>query len=168
LTVTAAVSSTALSLGSSDTDDGTSTQWSGAPHLDDDRLVIDHDLVDEPSNELCSFSGRATERRRETGRTTEQFSNLVAGHTGWSESFEQPRRAGQRVEQDANRTIFELPSAERPALSAIRSCLGDQRSEDVVAVASAFLTACDGVSRSPRTSTSKPASRLGSAALTLH
>jgi hypothetical protein len=48
---------TALSLGSSDADDGPNpAQQKAAPQLDDDRLLIDDDLLDELVNELCSFS----------------------------------------------------------------------------------------------------------------
>src|SRR6202035_1577045 len=52
---TAAVSSTALSLAASDADDRTSPPNS-APQLDDDRLLIDDDLLDELANEPSSFA----------------------------------------------------------------------------------------------------------------
>jgi hypothetical protein len=50
----AAASSTALSRPSCDADDGPAQQRP-ALKLDGERLVIDHDFLDELSNELCSF-----------------------------------------------------------------------------------------------------------------
>jgi len=66
--------------------------------------------------------------------------------------------AGQRVaDPDHGLSI----SWRQPPAFAIRSSIGDQCSGDVVAIASALLEACDGVSRSPA-STSRPArSSLG-------
>jgi hypothetical protein len=60
------------------------------------------------------------------------------------------------------RLSLTLQGGEPPAF-AICSGIGDQCSGDVVAIASALLDGCDGVSRSPRASTSSPAGKLGSA-----
>jgi len=99
-------------------------------------------LLDGLLYELGSFPWRAAEQRCKTGGAAEQSPNLVTGHTRTTEPFEQPRRAGQRVHEDADHAIFDLLSGKPPTLRVILSCLGDQRSGDVVAIASAFL---DGV-----------------------
>jgi hypothetical protein len=48
-------------------------------------------------------------------------------------------RVGQRVDQDLDHSAFDLSGGEPPAMSAIGSCLSDQRSGDVVAIASSTL-----------------------------
>ncbi len=53
--------------------------------------------------------------------------------------FEQRRRTGQRVDQDADHGIFDLPNGQPPALRAIGSGLGDQRSGDVGSATSGRL-----------------------------
>src|SRR5947209_9659509 len=92
---------------------------------------------------------------------------MVAGHTGRTKPLDQFRRAGQRVGQDLDHGLLDLSGGEPPALRAIRSGIGDQCSGDVVAVASALLDGVCWRDRSPRASTSRPASKLGSAALAL-
>jgi len=52
--------------------------------------------------------------------------------------LDQARRAGQRVGQDPDHRLLDLPGGEPPAF-AIRSGIGDQGSGDVVAIASALL-----------------------------
>ena len=74
-------SSIVLPLRSSDAGDGDiPIQQRIRPHLDDDRLLVDHDLLDERSDDLRSFAGRATE----------YFSNAIAGALemlNWSSKF---------------------------------------------------------------------------------
>ena len=55
-----------------------------------------------------------------------QFSKmfLVAGHAGRAKRLDQSRRAGQRVGQDPDHRLLDLPGGEPPALRAIRSGLG--------------------------------------------
>src|ERR1700759_3560830 len=113
-----------------------------APHLDPDSFVVDDHLIDELSHNLGSFPWPAAEHRCKTGGTAEQSANLVTGHTRTVQPFEQPRRAGQRVHEDADHAIFDLLSGKPPTLRVILSSLRDQRSGDVIAIASAFL---DGV-----------------------
>src|SRR6516164_8628440 len=48
-------------------------------------------------------------------------------------------RVCQRVDQDLDHSAFDLSGGEPPAMSAIGSCLSDQRSGDVVAIASSTL-----------------------------
>src|SRR5947208_17167647 len=67
---------------------------------------------------------------------------MVAGHAGRTKPLDQFRRAGQRVGQDLDHGLLDLPGGEPPALRAIRSGISDQCSGDVVAIASALL---DGV-----------------------
>src|SRR5437588_12651503 len=67
---------------------------------------------------------------------------MVAGHIGRTKRFDQSRWAGQRVGQDPDHGLLDLPGGEPPALRAIRSGISDQRSGDVIAIASALL---DGV-----------------------
>src|SRR5207237_10455913 len=67
---------------------------------------------------------------------------MFAGHTGHTKPVDQFRRAGQRVGQDLDHGLLDLPGGEPPALRAIRSGISDQRSGDVIAIASALL---DGV-----------------------
>src|SRR5437764_5880225 len=67
---------------------------------------------------------------------------MVAGHTGRTKPLDQSRWAGQRVGQDLDRGLLDLPGGEPPALRAIRSGISDQRSGDVIAITSALL---DGV-----------------------
>jgi hypothetical protein len=76
------------------------------------------------------------ERCRKTRRTGKQSPHLIAGYVGSAERFEQPSRAGQRVDQYADHAIFNLSSGHPPAFP---SCLGDLRSRDVVAISPAFL-----------------------------
>src|SRR3954452_25020981 len=67
---------------------------------------------------------------------------MIAGHTGRTKSLDQSRWAGQRVGQDPDDGLLDLPGGEPPALRAIRSGISDQNSGDVVAIASPLL---DGV-----------------------
>src|SRR4051812_12460514 len=73
------------------------------------------------------------------GRPMEQFRNLVAGHTGRTKPLDQSRWAGQRVGQNPDHGLLDLPSGEPPALRAIRSGISDQRSGDVIAITSALF-----------------------------
>jgi len=116
-------------------------QWP-APKLDGERLVIDHDFLDKPSHELCSFPEWVAERYCETSRPTEHFPNLITGHAGCIKPLDQLRRARQAFDQNSDHGFFDLPGTEPLALCAIGSGLSDQRGGDVVAIAPAFL---DGV-----------------------
>ena len=60
----------------------------------------------------------------------------------YTKPLDQSRRAGQRVGQDPDHGLLDLPGGEPPALRAIRSGIGDERSGDVIAIAPALL---DGV-----------------------
>src|SRR5947209_4940016 len=64
---------------------------------------------------------------------------MVAGHAGRTKPLDQFRRAGQRVGQDLDHGLLDLRGGEPPALRAIRSGISDQRSGDVVAIASPLL-----------------------------
>src|SRR5262249_2367566 len=88
---------------------------------------------------LARSSGARREGGGETSGTAEQFPHLVAGHARHSGPFEQPRRVGQRVYQDADHTISDPPGGQPPELSAIVSCRGAQRRRDVIAIAPALL-----------------------------
>src|SRR5882672_9719460 len=131
LKATGAVSSMGLSLGFSD--EGGTT----APP-DRDCILLDHDLLDEVSNDLGSFRWGAIKRRRKTGRAIEQFPSFVARYAGCIKALEQHCRPGQCVGQDLDHSIFDLLGCQSPTLRAIRSGLGG----DIIAIAPAFL---DGV-----------------------
>ena len=75
----------------------------------------------EACDHIGSLPRRAAERCCKPGSTAEQSPNVVAEHARSREPFEQPRRAGQRVDQDADHAIFDLLSGKPPALRAIRS-----------------------------------------------
>src|SRR5437762_11211864 len=92
---------------------------------------------------------------------------MVAGHTGRTKPLDQFRRAGQRVGQDPDHGLLDLPGGEPPALRAIRSGFSDQGSRDVIAITSALLDGMRCGEPLPLASTSTPASRLGSAAFAL-
>jgi len=83
------------------------------PHLDDDRLLVDHDLLDERANDPHSFAGRTTERYRKTVGATEYFSNAIARRAGNAEPVEQPCRVGQRLDHNADHDTLDLLSGER-------------------------------------------------------
>src|SRR5215831_7752988 len=109
------------------------------PQFDDDPLVVDDDLRDELADYLGALLRRAAEGGGKTSGTDEQFPHLVAGVGRNTTSFEQPCRVGQRVDQDADHTIFDLPGGQPPELSAIVSCRGAQRRRDVIAIAPALV-----------------------------
>src|SRR4051812_21037473 len=67
---------------------------------------------------------------------------MIAGHTGRTKPLDQFRRVGQRVGQNPDHGLLDLPGGEPPALRAIRSGISDQRSGDVIAITSTLL---DGV-----------------------
>src|SRR6202022_2473624 len=52
-------------------------QWA-APNPDHDCILLDHNLLDEVSNDLGSFRWRAVEGREEAGCTIEHLAGLVA------------------------------------------------------------------------------------------
>jgi len=116
-----------------------SAQQRGAPHLDDDSVLLKNDLFRELPNDFGLFCRRAAQRHGKTGGTAEQSPHSVTGQVRSTEPFEQPCRAGQRVDQDADHAIFDLVSGEPPALQVIVYRFGDQRCGDVVAIAPAFL-----------------------------
>src|SRR5437762_2200714 len=68
--------------------------------------------------------------------------SLVAAHAVLTGGLDQPRRLGKPIQQNAGHGILDLLSSQSPARGVLRSCLGDQRSGDVIAIMSALL---DGV-----------------------
>ena len=74
-------------------------------------------FLDQVSNGSRLLSGRALEGCRKTVCTTEHFANLVGGHSGCAEPLEQLRRVGERVAEDPDHGIFELPGGEPASLA---------------------------------------------------
>ena len=111
-------------------------------HSDRDRVRGDEDFLHQALQYLSSLPWGAIECRCKTSRARTYLPNLVTGHTGCLELFEQSPRTGHRVDQDPDHCMFDLRGGDPPALGAFRSRLGDQRGGDVVAIASAVL---DGV-----------------------
>src|SRR5438067_3868648 len=137
-----AVSSTALSLAASDADDATFS-----PNKRPRRSLM---MIVFSSTMILSTSSR-TSFARSPGEPPSAAAIRAARLSSfriWSldmpaaaKPLDQARRAGQRVGQDPDHGLLDLPGGEPPAF-AIRSGIGDQCSGDVVAIASALL---DGV-----------------------
>src|ERR1700730_11042481 len=100
-------------------------QQRAAPNPDHDCILLDHNLLDEVSNDLGSFRWGAIEGCRKAGCTSEHFAGLVARYAGCIQARVQHRRPGHCVAQDLDHSIFDLLGCQSPTLRAIGSGLGD-------------------------------------------
>src|SRR6516225_8956096 len=135
---TAAVNSIVLAPGASDTREGKSP-LNSAPCRTLMTICLSSTMTCSTSSRTILARSSGARRRAAASGTAEQFPHLVAGHGRRTKSFEQPRRVGQRVDQDADHTIFDLPGGQPPVLSAIVCCRGDQGCRDVIAIAPAVV-----------------------------
>src|SRR5438093_2410878 len=138
-----AASSIGLSLGLSDEGCGTAPPDSAQRRI---LIVIAFSPITTVSmRSRTTLARSASERLRarcEASCSIDHFPGLVAGYAGVTDALEQHCRAGQRVGQDPDNSVFDFLGWQPPALSVVRSGLGDQGSGDIVAIASTFL---DGV-----------------------
>src|SRR5215831_2761724 len=132
----AAAKSVVLAPGSSDARD---SPLNSTPYRTLMTIRLSQTTTDKLSNDFGALLRGVAEGGGKTSGAAKQFSDLVAGYARHTGPFEQPRWAGQRVDQDADHAFLDLPGGKPPVLYPVPSCRGDQRRRGVVAIAPAFL-----------------------------